>query len=58
MQGRGITPTAVSDAIENGVPALGADGSTVYYSSANDLSDVTNPQGRVITVGYGQFKPR
>ena len=58
MQGRGITPSVVDDAINDGVMFSGADGSSIFYSSANNISVVVNSDGRVITVGYGQFKPR
>lgn len=54
MQGRGITPSVVDDAITSGQNLGGG----MYYSSANNVSVVVNSQGRVITVGYGQFKPR
>lgn len=58
MQGRGITPSVVDDAINDRVMVSGADGSSIFYSSANNISVVVSSDGRVITVGYGQFKPR
>ncbi|MGI8663234.1 MAG: hypothetical protein ACR2LQ_08495 [Acidimicrobiales bacterium] len=57
MQGRGIPPSAVNDAISNGQAVTGIDGRTIYYSSANNISVVVE-NGRVVTVSYGQFKPR
>lgn len=58
MQGRGIMPSAVDDAIRNGTVARGADGSIVRYSQTNNISVVLNADGSVRTVSYGQFKPR
>lgn len=57
MQGRGISPSVVDDAIANGLN-LGGDGASIFYSEANNISVVVNSEGRVITVGYGMFKPR
>lgn len=54
MQGRGIPSSVVDDAITSGQNLGGG----IFYSSANNVSVVVNSQGRVITVGYGQFKPR
>lgn len=52
-------PTVVDDAISNGQVFRSVDETTsVHYSSANNISVVTNSQGQVVTVGYGQFKPR
>lgn len=58
MQGRGITPSVVDDAVGSGLMSRGADGSRIFYSSENNISVVVNSDGRVITVGYGAFKPR
>lgn len=58
MQGRGVTPSVVDDAIGSGAMSRGADASRIFYSSENNISVVLNSDGRVITVGYGAFKPR
>ncbi len=51
MQGRGITPSVVEDTIATGEKAPGnTPGTTVYTSSQNRVSVVTNSNGRVITV--------
>ncbi len=57
MQGRGLMPSVVDDAIAHGQHAPGSDGTTVHYSPANNVSVVTNAEGRVVTTGYGHFKP-
>jgi len=48
MQGRGITPTTVQDAIDNGVPGSGYDGATTYTN--DNVKVVVNPDGSVKTV--------
>ena len=58
MQARGIVPSAVKDAINYGAEFAGADGTTVYYSSVNNLSVVLNGEGTVVTTSWGLFKPR
>jgi hypothetical protein len=58
MQGRGIMPSAVEDAITNNPAVRGADGSLIHYSSTNNISVVLNVDGSVRTVSYGVFKPR
>jgi hypothetical protein len=58
MQGRGITPSVVDDAVGSGVMRPGTDGSSIFHSAANNISVVVNQEGRVITVGFGAFKPR
>lgn len=57
MQGRGVPPSAVEDAIASGQGVTGRGGSTIHYSAENHLSVVVGRNGRVVTVGYGRFKP-
>lgn len=57
MQGRGFTPSVVEDSIANGSSAAGRGGATIYYSAENNISVVVSSNGRVVTVGYGPFKP-
>jgi hypothetical protein len=58
MQARGIVPSVVKDAITHGAESAGSDGTTVYYSSINNLSVVTNQEESVVTTSWGLFKPR
>ena len=58
MQGRGIMPSAVDDAIRSNPGARGADGSFIHYSPTNNVSVVLNADGSVRTVSYGRFRPR
>jgi len=53
MQGRGLTPTVVDDAIQHGRPRPGRGGTTVYHSGANNVTVVVNKNGRVITLRRG-----
>lgn len=54
MQGRGVPPSAVEDALANGVKGPGnTPGSTTYYSPENNLTVVKNPNGTVKTVRKG-----
>ncbi len=49
MQGRGVTPTPVENAIQNGTPAPGnTPGTTVY--TGDGVAAVTGSNGQVITV--------
>ncbi|MHA6879177.1 RHS repeat-associated core domain-containing protein, partial [Ralstonia pseudosolanacearum] len=51
MQGRGVPPSAVEEAIQNGAPEPGnTAGTTVYTDIANGIRVVVNAVGRVITV--------
>ena len=50
MQGRGIMPSAVENAIKTGNPANGRDGATVYYDTVNGITVVQAPNGNIITV--------
>lgn len=56
MQGRGIVPSAIEDAIGYGASAPSRGGTTVFYSSANDLSVVVNSEGRVVTASFGDLR--
>lgn len=49
MQGRGIPPSAVEDAITNGQASAGHDGATVY-SGQNGVTVVVGGSGNVVTV--------
>jgi RHS repeat-associated protein len=54
MQGRGIPPSAVENAIQQGAKAPGnTPGSTTHYDAVNNVTAVTNSSGRVITVRPG-----
>lgn len=57
MQGRGIPPSAVEDAISSGTSIAGRGGTTIHHSSTNGISVVVNRGGRVVTVSHGQLKP-
>ncbi len=57
MQGRGIPPSAVEDAIANGQSVAARGGTTIHYSAENHISVVVGRNGRVVTVGYGRFTP-
>ncbi len=50
MQGRGIPPSAVENAIATGSSSLGSSpGTTVFNDTTNGVSAVVNDQGRVVT---------
>jgi hypothetical protein len=49
MQGRGVTPSVVEDAIQNGVPTPGNTPGTTVYTGPN-VTVVTGSGGQVITV--------
>ncbi|MBS4096805.1 MAG: hypothetical protein KGZ83_08235 [Sulfuricella sp.] len=50
MQGRGVTPSAVEDAIQTGRSSPGNQPGTTVYSGDNGVNVVTGSDGRVITV--------
>jgi hypothetical protein len=52
MQGRGIPPRVVEDAIQNNPPEPGdKPGTTQYYDADNNVRVIVNSQtGRVVTV--------
>ncbi|MEM5342434.1 hemagglutinin repeat-containing protein [Paraburkholderia azotifigens] len=54
MQDRGLTPSVIQNAIDNGVPTPSRGGTTVYYDSTNNVSVVTSGSGKVVTVKYGK----
>lgn len=54
MQDRGLTPSVIQNTIENGVPTPSRGGTTVFYDSINNVSVVTNSEGKGITVKYGK----
>lgn len=55
LQGRGIPPSAVENAISTGQQLPGSrSGTTLYYDPVNELTVVTNTvTGRIITVRQG-----
>jgi hypothetical protein len=54
MQDRGVMPSVVQNTIDTGVATPSRMGSTVYYDSVNNVSVVTNANGKVVTVKYGR----
>ncbi|RMO60356.1 YD repeat-containing protein [Pseudomonas amygdali pv. eriobotryae] len=50
MQGRGVPPSAVEDAIQNGKSSSGNTPGTTVHVGSNGVTVVTNSGGRVITV--------
>ena len=50
MQGRGVTPSAVENAITSGIKSPGNLPNTFVYTGPNGIRVVTNSAGRVITV--------
>jgi RHS repeat-associated protein len=48
MQGRGIMPSVVKDAIQNGAKTAGRDGTTIYTNS--QVKVIVNSAGKVVTV--------
>ncbi|CAB3751839.1 hemagglutinin repeat-containing protein [Paraburkholderia humisilvae] len=54
MQDRGLTPSVIKNTIDNGVPTPSRGGTTVFYDPKNNVSVVTNSEGKVITVKYGK----
>lgn len=57
MQGRGLTPSVVEDAITHGQSSAGRGGRTIHYSSANHVSVVVGRGGRVVTAVRGRVTP-
>lgn len=50
MQGRGVPPSAVEEAIKNGTPEASRGGTTVYTDKKNGVQVVVNANGKVVTV--------
>ena len=50
MQGRGVPPSAVEEAIKNGTSKPSRDGTTVHTDSKNGVQVVVNSDGKVVTV--------
>jgi hypothetical protein len=50
MQGRGIPPSAVEQAINSGESSPGERGRKQYYDPENNITAVTEPSGEVVTV--------
>lgn len=57
MQGRGIPPSAVEDAIANGQAASQTGGRIAHYSPENNITVITE-NGKVVTATYGKVSPR
>jgi hypothetical protein len=49
-QGRGVPPSAIEDAIQNGKPSPGNRPGTTVHVGANGVTVVTGERGQVITV--------
>lgn len=49
-QGRGVPPSAVEDAIQNGTTSPGNRPSTTVHAGENGVTVVTGERGQVITV--------
>lgn len=58
MQGRGFTPTVVDNVLARGTFMGVSEGKDVYYDSENNITVLTNGEGKVVSVGYGKFKVR
>lgn len=50
----GLTPSVIQNTINNGVPTPSRGGTKVFYDSINNVSVVTNSEGKVVTVKYGK----
>lgn len=50
MQGRGVPPSAVEDAIQNGTSSPGNTPGTTVHTGSNGVTVVTGGRGQVITV--------
>jgi hypothetical protein len=50
MQGRGVPPSAVEDAIQNGASKPGNQPDTTVHTGENGVTVVTGSRGNVITV--------
>lgn len=50
MQGRGVPPSAVEDAIRNGTSVAGNTPGTTVHTGSNGVTVVTGGNGQVITV--------
>jgi hypothetical protein len=50
MQGRGVPPSAVEDAIQNGTPSPGRTPGTTVHTGSNGVTVVTGNGGRVVAV--------
>lgn len=53
MQERGIMPSVVDDAIAHGRMTKARGGRIKYYDKKNNISVITEGDGRVVTVRYG-----
>ncbi len=52
MQGRGVPPSAVEEAIENGTSTGSRGDTTVHTDSRNGVQVVVNADGKVVTVKH------
>jgi hypothetical protein len=56
MQGRGIMPSVVEEAIRNGVRSRQGLTKLKFFDPNNKITVVTSRRGRVITVGHGEMR--
>jgi filamentous hemagglutinin len=54
MQDRGLVPSVIENTIGVGTKTPSRGGTTVHYDPVNNVSVVTNKQGKVVTVKYGK----
>ena len=55
MQGRGVPPSAVENTIQTGIPSPDPiPGRIRYYDSGNNITVITEPNGKVVTVITGK----
>lgn len=53
MQGRGLTPSTVKEAIEQGVARAGNNGRTIFYDANNKVTVIVEKTGEVVTAYPG-----
>jgi RHS repeat-associated protein len=58
MQSEGFTVSVVDDAIANGQASVGGSGRIGYYSPANNITVVTESNGKIVTVTSGRLRIR
>lgn len=54
MQDRGVMPSVVEHAIQNGVATPSRGGTTIFFDSSNNISVVVSKSGLAVTVKYGK----
>jgi len=58
MQSEGLTPSVVDDAIVHGQVSVGGSGRVAYYSPGNNITVITESDGKIVTVTSGAVKIR